>query len=444
MENKTADFFAGFGMTDITPQDSVPMASYGDDLRRFSEGRFTPLEARALAVTDENGDSLIMITGDLSWAPDFLGCHIRERIEKELGVPQDHVVLSGIHTHASVAANHDHLPEVVRYQELYINGMTEAARRAMADRKPAEVYVGSAISERMNFVRRYIMDDGSLCGDNAYGTGTVISGHESAADPELQMMRIVRQGGRDILMVNFQAHPHLEGKTKMLSYQTVGAFRAQAEDRFGVHCMYWNGAAGNINSHSRIKPENRTMDRDEWAKIMVDYAEKAMPSLCRVKTGPIKVAGVTCTARVNHMYDRIVEQALDVQKYFKDGHSAQETAQYAWQFGIHSYYHACRIVANAKAGDSRDIYLFAFSFGDVAGVVVPYEMFDTNGMFIKRNSPFQKTFIVGYSYPAYCGYIPSELGFRNGGYEADNCTYAPGTAEELAGQYLELLKKMHG
>lgn len=438
----SSSFLAGFGLADITPQDSVPMASYGDDLRRFSEGCFTPLEARAIALTDENGVSLIMITGDLSWCPNALGCEIKKTLEKELGIAQDHIILSGTHTHASVATHHVHLPEILRYHEHYISGMVEAAKLAMADRKPAEFYVGSVISERMNFVRRYIMDDGSLCGDNAYGTGTVLNGHETAADPELQMMRIVREGGKDILVVNFQAHPHLEGKTKMLSYQTVGAFRAQADERFGVHCLYWNGAAGNMNTHSRIKKETRTRDRDEWARIMVDYAEKAMKHLYKVKTGPIKVADVVYAAKTNHNYDHLVEQAKKVQQYFKDGHTAQETAEYAWQFGINSYYHASRIVANANTEPTRDMYLYAFSFGDVGGVVLPYEMFDVTGMYIKRNSPLRKTFIVGYSWPSYCGYIPTEMGFQNGGYEADNCTFAPGTAEGMADHYLQLLAKI--
>ncbi len=441
MENEKV-FLAGFGMTDITPLDSVPMASYGDDMRRFSEGQFTPLEARALAVTDENGDSLIMVTGDLSWCPGNLGGQIKEILEKDLGVPQDHIILSGTHTHASVSTGKTEVPSVVAYHSRYIEGMVTAAKLAMADRKPAEVYVGSAITERMSFVRRYIMDDGSLCGDNAYGTGTKAVAHESAADQELQMMRFSRDGGKDILIVNFQSHPHLEGKTKMLSAQTVGAFRTQADERFGVHCMYWNGAAGNLNTHSRIKPETPTKDRDEWARIMVDYAEKAMRHMYKVKTGPIKVADVTFTANVNHGYDNLVEQAKDVQQYFRDGHTAQETAEYAWQYGIHSYYHANRIIANANSDKTKDMYLFAFSFGDVGGVVLPYEMFDVTGMYIKRNSPLRKTFIVGYSYPAYCGYIPTESGFQRGGYEADNCTFAPGTAEAMADQYLKLLHQM--
>ena len=47
-----ADFYAGFGKTDITPKESVPMASYGDDRNRWSEGMITYLEARAVALKD--------------------------------------------------------------------------------------------------------------------------------------------------------------------------------------------------------------------------------------------------------------------------------------------------------------------------------------------------------------------------------------------------------
>ena len=36
MENIKGQFLAGFGMTDITPQDSVPMTSYGEALAKRS------------------------------------------------------------------------------------------------------------------------------------------------------------------------------------------------------------------------------------------------------------------------------------------------------------------------------------------------------------------------------------------------------------------------
>ena len=440
-ENK---FLAGFGVANITPEESVPMASYGDDLRRFSEGKFTELEARGLAITDPEGNTILIITCDLSWCPSYLGRTVLERLTADLGIPEKNIILSGAHSHASVSAGHDHIPAVVNYRVKFIDGLVEAGKLAYADRKPAQFYIGSAITERMSFVRRYIMDDGSLCGDNAWGTGTKAVAHESQADPELQILKIAREGGKDIMLFNFQGHPHLEGKTKMLSAQLPGWTRMEAERRWDVHAMYWNGGAGNLNSHSRIKPETRTREPEEWARIMMDYAENAMPHLRKAKVGPIRVADTVYSARVNHNYDPYVENAQKVQDYFKkEGHTAQETAEFAWTLegGIHSYYHANRILANSKAPLTQDIYLRAWSMGDIGAVMLPYEMFDTTMMYVKRNSPVRRTFIHGYCYPSYCGYIPSRMGFANGGYESDNCTFAPGTAEELADQFLNLLEQ---
>ena len=49
-------FKVGFGMTDITPKDPVPMASYS--VFRMSEGLHSYLEARAVAIQDANGEML--------------------------------------------------------------------------------------------------------------------------------------------------------------------------------------------------------------------------------------------------------------------------------------------------------------------------------------------------------------------------------------------------
>lgn len=441
---KSGVFLAGFGMADITPEESVPLTSYGDDLKRFSEGKLSELEARALALTDEGGKTLLFITGDLSWAPWYLAPRIFEAIEKEFGIPKEYVILSGNHTHAGPGVYLTQVPSIMRYREKYISGMVEAARLAMADRKAAKLYAGSAITERMNFVRRYIMDDGSLCGDNTKGNGQVLNGHESQADPEFQLMKIVREGGKDILAAQFQCHPHLEGKNKLVSSQLAGYFRDEAESRFDCHCIYWNGAAGNLNSGSRIKKETRTRDGKKWAKIMADYAEAAFPYLYPVKTGPVRVADTELQASVNHAYDDLAQQARAVVAYFREeGHTAAETAEYAAQFGIHSYFHANRILANAQEPETKGIYLRAYAFGDVSGVVLPYELFDTTAMHIKVNSPIRKTFITGYSFPSYCGYIPSGFAFQNGGYEADNCSFAPGTAEKIADAFLKLLHSLH-
>ena len=452
---KTGVFMAGFGKVDITPKDNVPLDSYGDAKDRISTGMLSYLEARSVVVQDAEGQLLIFLVGDVTWAPNALGATIRSDLSAELNIPIDNIVLSGTHTHSSVACGLTEMPSVVAFNERYINGMKKAALLAIDDLKPAEVYVGSVMTEGMNFVRRYIMDDGSLVGDNAYGTGTVIVRHETDADPELQLMKFVREGGKDILVSNFQAHPHLEGKSNNISAQTVGAIRDAVEANLDAHSLHWQGASGNLNTHSRIESENKYTagvgkERVRYGQDMCKYIESVYNDLTKVETGKIQVRKVTYTGQVNHMYDHMTAQAQKVVDYFAAGNDAGSTATYAHQFTdgnglrINSYYHASRILSNAKDSDTKDMDLVAWSFGEVAGVVLPYELFDTAGMQMKTESPFARTFIVGYSYPSYCGYIPTKEGYANGGYEADNSNFAPGTSEGMVEQYLNMLNDMHG
>ena len=444
-------FMAGFGMKDITPKDSVPLASYGDSANRLSTGLYSKLEARAVALQDENGDLLIFAVGDVSWCPAALGNVIRDDMSSELGIPKEYIILSGTHTHASVDTGLTEMASVAKFNEQYIKGMENAIRDAVADLKPTKVYVGSVETEGMNFVRRYIMDDGSLTGDNAYGTGTVITHHETDADGEVQLMKFVREGGKDILISNFQAHPHLETKTNNVSAQTVGAIRDAVEKQLDAHSLHWQGAAGNLNSNTRISEEAiyTKDDRVKYGEDMVKkYISKVYDELTEVQTGPVKVTEMTFSGKTNHVYNHMTTEAQMVVDYFNSGHSAGDTATYAHQLSaergldmrINSYYHASRILGNAKKGAVTELALAVWSFGEVGGIVNSYEMFDVTGMYIKENSPFTRTFIVGYSYPGGGGYIPTIQGFANGGYEADNCMYAPGTAEEIAETLIGMLE----
>lgn len=450
----SAAFYAGFGMRDVTPRESVPMASYGDDKDRWSTGLITKLEARSVVLKDGEGNMLVFAIGDITWTGQVIADEIRADMSKELGIPENNIIISGTHTHNSVSTGLTEYPAVVNFNKQYVKGMEDAIRDAVKDLKPAEVYVGSVMTDNMNFVRRYFMDDGSLDGDNAYGTGTVRVEHETEADPELQIMKFVREGGKDIVMTQFQAHPHLEGKLTELSSQTVGAIRDALEQNMDVHAYHWQGAAGNLNSHGSLEGEvpfeRSNKGRIAYGEKMYAYVKSVYNDLTKVETGTIKVEEDTITCKVNHTYDHMLNEAKMVQDYFKAGHTAGETATYAHQFvdenglRINSYYHANRIVSNAGQGQTKDITLYSWSFGEVAGVVVPYELFDTSAMQVKQQSPFTRTFIVGYSYPSYGGYIPTEEGFKNGGYEADNSNFAPGTAEQIVESYLGMLNKMHG
>ncbi len=442
---QAAAFMAGFGAVDITPEGSVPLSGFGNQESRFSTGLLSYLEARCLAIIDENGDKLLFFVADLGFADVVASKQILLKLETKYGIPADHVVISGTHTHSSVAMYMTAVPDVVEFNSKYVEGMLKAAEIALADCKPASVYVGSAMTEGMNFVRRYYMDTGALGGDGIYGAGTVYERHESEADGEMQLMKFVREGGKDILVAQFQTHPHnLEGGGTNISSQVAGGFRNYVENAMDVHCLFWNGAGGNLNNVSRIESENRTKDHNEYCRILGQYAVDAYDSLTPVQTGPIKVKSVVFHGKINHTEHHKLTDAQKVVDFYNSCYDAAKTGLYGNQFGIHTVQHANRIIANARLGETAEIDLFAWSFGDVSGIVTEYEMFDTNGMEIKQGSPFAKTFIICYSYPAQQGYIASALAYQNGGYEVDNGLYAPGTGEDLANEYLKMLKELKG
>ena len=435
-------FKAGFGYANITPkQDGLPMAGYSDG--RVSAGYMTYLEARAVAVQDEAGEILLFVTADLSFIRPKFGKQVMEKMTKALGIPEDHIILSGTHTHGSIETESLSAKGVPEFNEFASNGMVEAARLAIEDLKPAEIYVGTAITENLNFVRRYFMDDGSFTTDNFPGTGTKVVSHETEADPQLVMTRFVREGGKDILISNFQAHPHLEGKFEGVSAETVGAMRDAFEAEFDVHSLHWQGAAGNLNSRSRIDGETRTKDRKEYAQIMLNYAKPVFESMTKVESGPIQVKSYDYVAIIDHSRDHLLDAARQVTDFYKAGNNAEACKPLANELGLVGYHQAMRIVWNYENGESFDAKLIAWSFGDVSGIVTEYELFDTAGMYIKENSPFEQTFIVGYAYPGTGSYIPDAAAYANGGYERDSCRYVSGTSEEMCDIYLDLLNQMH-
>ena len=441
-EATAASFMAGFGMTNITPTDAVNMAGYGDHDTRLSDGYVSYLETRVVAIMDENGDKMLFIVTDISFAYDAVGKQTIAKISKKLDIPEDHIVLCGTHTHNSVATWVTSNSGTVQFNNKYVEGCLKAAEAAVEDLKPAEVCVGSAMTENLNFVRRYFMDDGSLAGDGTYGTGTTIVAHETEADREVQMVKFVREGGKDILITQFQAHPHLEGKLTSLSADTIGGIRNSIEKSLDVHSLHFQGAAGNLNSSSRIEGETQTKNRNEYGDLFAAFVAKEYDAMTKVQTGPIKVTTMTYVGDANHSMDHLLMPASDVMAKFNGGMSIDDCTKYAKELGLNSFYHARNIVNHAKKGQTYEMSLAAFSFGDVAGIMVPYEMFDTNGMQIKESSPFAKTIIAGYAYPGHQGYVPTADAWTRGGYEVETSNYGPGNAEKLVDAYLGMLNEL--
>ena len=197
----------GYGRTDITPKESVPLRGYGSTSNRMSTQVIDPLTATCLALTDDGEGCALLFALDLTGASEFWTTRFAPAISKATGISADHIFASGSHTHSAPDYANTAKDSIPRYLDLLEEQLVAAARNAMADRSPAQIFATSAKTTALNFVRRYILEDGTPAGDN-YGHFDLspIKCHESDVDNVMQFVKFVREGKRDVLLVNWGAH----------------------------------------------------------------------------------------------------------------------------------------------------------------------------------------------------------------------------------------------
>ena len=432
-------FLVGYSKADITPEGPVAMGGYGKADQRISKGVLSYLYVTCIAITDADDNTILIYGMDLCGISYPL--KYRDKISKATGVPVENMMMSASHTHSAPAYDTPTEGSADALDKLE-DALVDVSVAAMEDRKEAKMYGGSIDTQGMNFVRHYLCNDGTYCGDNFGDSSSGYAGHATEADPQLQLVKFVREGDKDIYLTNFQTHPHQTGGSKKydLSADIVGEYRIAMEKALDCEVLYLSGAGGNINSHSRIKEEQATADWRAWGVKMAEYAQQV--EFTELNVGKVQVSSTNFTAEINHTDDAIAGICGNLRKQWDKGEiTTAELKQIALEtYGIklNSAYHAGAISSRASMEDSNTFMVSAFSFGDVGLVAFPGEQFDTNGKFIKENAPFAMT-IIATKANGEKGYFPSVTTFDYGSYECDTTRYVRGTAERLADTYVELL-----
>jgi len=438
-----AGFRVGFGRGCFTPTGPVPLSGFGNDSERMSTRVLDDLFVTVIAVSDADDNTVLMITCDIIRStPSSSVKQLINAASKASGVPAANIFYSSTHSHSTPS------PASGGISDLLKEAIEKAAADAMADRCEAQMYIGTAQTENLNFVRLYTCNDGSYVGDN-HGSrgGKTLTGHATEADNQMQLIRFVREGSKDILLMNWQAHPSLtsiDGDIKTdVSADYIGPCRDTIEQELDCHFAFFQGAAGNLNPYSWIASENISEKKDHQlhGQALARCAIDALDSLQLVQPGPVQVTSkkVECTV------DRPTSDLMTAAIAFKDAYKTGGIQAGVEASGglVQSTFEADSITTRASMNATENIQIYAVSFGDVSFVTAPYEMFDINGMFVKENTPFEMTFIL-YLCNGGRGYIPSDCFFDYGSYEVDTTYYVRGTAEQLADSMLELLKDLRG
>lgn len=437
---------AGYAQVDITPKESVPMNVGGEGKDGMSLGVLDYLYATCVYLVDDAGTELYLMAFDLCNMypplPDY-----RLELAKKLGIPENRLMFSASHTHSSVNIKATKIPSTSKYIISLKESLEQAALSAKADAKAVSgMYHTAAETESLNFVRRYVMVDGSYAGDN-YGNHSLgYAGHETEGDHQLQLLKFTREGGKDIILTNFQTHPHRTAyydtkNNAYLSADIVGAYRQELAQRLDCHALYYTGSSGNVNAHSRIQEENVHATYKDHAKAMVDYAEAAAANFTPLDLGQIKLTKTLYVGNVNHTEDHLLPEAKIVADRFNSGMGNSASLEGYKDIFVHSR-HALSVVSHAAMSETLEVPLYAFSIGGFSACYAPFELFAELGIQIKDGSPFDATFVCCYSNYIF-SYMPTQLAFDHGGYGAYKCNFEPGTGEIIADTFISQLNTLH-
>lgn len=390
----------------------------------------------------EQGDTKAMVIGmDVRNVYGYFSAQVRPMISEVTGVPAENIFLHTPHNHSSPDCSAENDPTVADWRErIGYPAIVKAAKSALADAKVMTgMEGGEGVSERISFVRRYLMADGNWY---AIGNPSKVEkvAHESDADLLLRAVRITREGGKDIILVNYQTHAAsgLGERPTEVHSDFVGPLRDRLEEKTGGLVLYLQGACGNTNCSSRIAAEKHLRkDTTGVGESLADTAAEVLKNAKPMNWDRLAVATGTLECRVNHTKDHLA----DACRAIYDEEDPEKRQQMAEEIGVCLFAEPGIIIRRSNLPDTEDMPLAALALGDLGMGFFPFELFDTNGKQLRAISSYPMTFPCGYSLN-YLGYMPSCTAVPHGGYEVFMCRYVPGTGESVVLELAAMLQKL--
>jgi hypothetical protein len=295
-------------------------------------------------------------------------------------------------------------PAISAWTKQVFAGLEQSAEDALRSLTPTGIYTGRGDSTGLNFVRRYVMKDGTYKGIHSGNPSEDYLDHETVADPELRTIRFDCGDKKDIVMVNWQCHAASDGSLiingkHVVSADFIDKLRSGVEKELDVNFAYYNGASANLAMTSKIPGKQIAKSTDELATALVDVVKVAVQSEKQVNSGKIYASAGKVTGEI--FQDSAEKRAAA--KGAKGVSKSISTVELYRQYGIHSYYEAIHIGERAGLGKTQDIPLYAISFGDIAFAGAPFEMSDKTGVQIRQGAEcVDSTFICAYTGGSAC------------------------------------------
>ncbi|WP_421830660.1 neutral/alkaline non-lysosomal ceramidase N-terminal domain-containing protein [Larkinella sp.] len=390
------DWKAGVARTVITPKTSQWMAGYAARTRP-ADGKLHDLWAKALALEDEKGNRVVLVTTDLLGFPKKLSDQIRERLNRQFGLSKAQILLNSSHTHSGPVLAHalydiypldaGELAKIDQYTRQLEDQIVMLVGKALKDLEPAELFAQNGVT-RFQVNRRNNKESSLL-------EQTELKGPNDHAVPVIKVLG--KSGKLKAIAFGYACHP-----TVLDQYQWSGDYVGFAQLELekahpGAMALFFQGAAGDQNPMPR-----RTVP------LARQHGRELAVAVDRVLEEPMR----KLTAQVRTAYSEIDLPLAAPPSEAELTKTSQEGESYMKRWAI-------RMLAEKKQGkpvlNHYPYPLQVWQLGDQPLLAFGGELvIEYANACKKRFGP--DVFVLGYSNDV-MGYIPSATVLKEGGYE---------------------------
>ena len=204
---------AGFGKVEITPPLGVELAGYGYYLHRTADRVLDPLFVRAAAF-EGAGERYVLVSCDCLGLSRDIVREVEAALERECGVPPEHITLVSIHTHTGPAMKyHGGCGEVdPAYVRTVPGRIVSACRAALDDVKDVTC---------LSFFRHPIR--------KAWAYNRACA--ENPVDDQVRFFRIDRREAPPMALASYACHAVCQGNIRGVSADYPGRVCARLEEK---------------------------------------------------------------------------------------------------------------------------------------------------------------------------------------------------------------------
>lgn len=426
---------AGFAERDITP--GIGMEQPGGYGKAYHLKFHDACKVR-VALFDDGKKKVALIGLDTLVVPRQVVLDARVRIEKELSIPGDCVMIGASHSHSSgpvgmvLPGEYDGASELVKklaYEESscadagfllrVTNEIVEGVRAAVQARVPAQLCYGYGHEDKVAFNRRLRMKNGLSWSHPGAGNADIVE-YAGPIDPQVGVIGAWDMQGQLLgVMVNYSCHATTNpgGISANWIYYLEKTIQGALHSHAPV--VFMQGACGDVTQVDNLS-QYRRPGAEEWAQLV--GGRVGAEALKVLFSSPRSTAAVLDSRQKVLAIPRRKPAPARVQKSLElvqAGKPKGDTSEWIFAKEILMLDYLCQVTPKV------DSEVQVIQVGPAAFVSNPAEYFVQYGLDIKKGSPFAFTFPVELA-NGIVGYVPTEEAFgpHGGGYETRLTSYS--------------------